>query len=71
MMWWNGSWAWAWLVMLPMMVAMWALVVWAVSHWPRAGAGSVTALDRLDARFAAGDIGVDEYRERRTELERR
>lgn len=71
MMWWNGSWAWAWLVMVPMMVAMWTVAIWAITRWTRDSNGSSTAVDQLDRRLAAGDIDVDEYRSRRAELERR
>lgn len=72
MMWWNGSWAWAWLVMLPMMVLMWALIVWVAMPWSRNGnARASSPAERLDGRLADGDISVDEYRTRRDELERR
>jgi len=26
MMWWNGSWTWLWIAMVPMMALMWALI---------------------------------------------
>ncbi|MGQ0431161.1 MAG: SHOCT domain-containing protein [Microthrixaceae bacterium] len=72
MMWWNGSWAWAWLVMVPMMVLMWALIALVVIPWARHASDSgrpVSPLERLDGRLATGDIDVDEYRIRRAELE--
>lgn len=72
MMWWNGSWTWAWLVMVPMMVLMWALIAWVVMPWTRNRSDRPPSpVDRLDGRLAAGDISVDEYRTRRTELEHR
>lgn len=72
MMWWNGSSAWAWLVMVPMMGLLWALVALVVIPWARHDSDSgrpVSPLERLDGRLAAGDIDVDEYRTRRAELE--
>ena len=70
MMWWNGNSAWAWLVMVPMMVLMWALIALVVIPWARHESGQpVSPLERLDGRLAAGDIDVDEYRTRRAELE--
>lgn len=70
MMWWNGNSAWAWLVMVPMMVLMWALIALVVIPWARNDSGRpVSPLERLDGRLAAGDIDVDEYRTRRAELE--
>lgn len=70
MMWWNGSWAWAWLVMVPMVVAMCAVAIWAITRWAQTSSGSSTAVDQLDRRLAPGDNDV-EYRRRRAELERR
>ena len=26
MMWWNGSWTWLWIAMMPVMAPMWALI---------------------------------------------
>lgn len=72
MMWWNGSWTWAWLVMVPMMIAMWGLLIWVVTRWTRdPNSRSPSPTERLDGRLAAGDIDVEEYRARRAELERR
>ncbi|HEX4984174.1 MAG TPA: SHOCT domain-containing protein [Ilumatobacteraceae bacterium] len=72
MMWWNGSWAWAWMVMVPMMVLMWVLIAWIVRGWARNGNdGPASPVERLDGRLAAGEISVDEYRTRRAELENR
>lgn len=56
------------------MVAFWALIivasVWVVRELaaPR-GEGPSSATEMLERRFAAGEIGVDEYRERRAALE--
>jgi uncharacterized membrane protein len=70
MMWWNGNSAWAWLVMVPMMVLMWALIALVVIPWARHDSDRpVSPLERLDKRLAVGDIDVDEYRTRRAELE--
>ena len=71
MMFWNGNWAWAWL-MIPMMLAMWAAIALLVLPWMRTGRDRPrTPIDQLDDRLAAGEISVDEYRSRRGELERR
>lgn len=72
MMYWNGSWAWAGLFMIPMMLAMWAAIALIVLPWMRTGRDRTgSPVDRLDDRLAAGDINVEEYRSRRDELERR
>lgn len=72
MMWWSGSWAWAWLIMMPMMVLMWALVAWAVMPWIRNQRDQgPSPAERLDERLAAGEISVEEHRALRTELEHR
>jgi uncharacterized membrane protein len=71
-MWWNGSWAWAGLVMVPMMALMWALIAWVVIPRRRNGnARAPSPVEQLDERLAAGDISVDEYRLRRAEFEHR
>ena len=70
MMWFDGGWGWMWLAMVPMMVLMWALIALVVIPWARNGTDRPpSSLERLDGRLAAGDISVDEYRTRRTELE--
>ncbi len=72
MMWFDGGWAWMWLAMVPMMVLMWALIALVVIPWARNGTDRAPSpLEQLDGRLAAGDISVDEYRTRRTELEHR
>ena len=68
MMWWGGDWGWgAWLVMSLMMLAFWALVIWAFLSVAR-GSGSNrpdSGEDILADRFARGEIDEDEYRRRR------
>ena len=69
MMNWNGGWGWMWL-MIPMMLAVWALIALLVLPWLRTGRERTRSpVDRLDARLAAGEITIEEYRSRRTELE--
>ncbi len=69
MMWWNG-WAWAGLIMVPMTVLMWSLIALVVLPWARStSARAPSPVERLDARLAAGDISVEEYRTLRNELE--
>ena len=69
---WNGSWAWAWLMMVPMIVLMWVLIAAVVMPWARNGRDRPPSpLERLDGRLAAGEISVNEHRTRRAELEHR
>ena len=71
-MWFDGGWVWMWLAMVPMMVLMWAVIAMVVIPWARSGTDRAPSpLEQLDGRLAAGDISVDEYRTRRTELEHR
>ncbi len=70
MMWFDGGWCWMWLAMVPMMALMWAVIAMVVIPWVRNGTDRAPSpLERLDGRLAAGDISVEEYRTRRTELE--
>lgn len=70
MMFWNGGWAWAWL-MIPMMLVIWGAIVLMVLPWMRTSRDQPrTPIDRLDDRLAAGEITIDEYRTRREEIER-
>jgi putative membrane protein len=65
---WGAGW---WIVMVMMMVAFWALVIFAVAWLVRSLAvGHHTIRHRdpvevLDHRLASGEISVEEYRERR------
>ena len=69
MMNWNGGWGWMWL-MIPMMLAVWAFAALLVVPWLRMGREQTRSpMDRLDARLAAGEVTVEEYRSRRLELE--
>ncbi len=71
-MWFDGGWGWMWLAMVPMMALVLALIAMVVIPWARNGTDRAPSpLERLDGRLAAGDISVDEYRTRRTELEHR
>ena len=72
MMWWNGSWTWMWIAMVPMMLLMWALIAAVVMPLVRNGSSRpASPRQRLDERLAAGEISVDEHRARRSELEHR
>ena len=71
MMFWNGNWAWAWM-MIPMMLAMWAVIALVILPWARTDRNRPrSAIDQLDDRLASGGITVEEHRSRRDELERR
>ena len=70
MMWWNGSWAWMWIAMVPMMLLMWALIVTVLLPWTRSDR-PVSPRERLDERLAGGEISVEEHLARRSELEQR
>ena len=69
MMNWNGNWGWMWL-MIPMMLAVWALIALLVLPWLRTGREqNRSPMDQLDARLAAGELTTEEYRSRRLALE--
>ena len=71
MMFWNGNWAWAWM-MIPMMLAMWAVIALLILPWVRTDRDQPrTPIDQLDDRLANGEITVEEHRSRRDELQRR
>lgn len=64
-----------WIVMVMMMIVFWGLViagiVWLIRSLPWRHGGrhdGGDALDLLDRRFAAGEMSIDEYRERRSIL---
>lgn len=73
----DGSWGWGgWLVMTLVMVAFWALVIWALVAIFRGTRDIGTAnggsrrdpMEILDERFARGEIDVEEYRARQEVL---
>jgi len=71
-MWWNGSSTWMWFAAVPMMLVVWGLIAMVVLPWARDGRDRPTSpRQRLDERLATGEIGVDEHRTRRAELEHR
>lgn len=73
---WGDGW---WIVMAVGMALFWGLVVvggvWAYRslrsdrRTAAPGAGGTSAVEILDRRLAEGEIGVDEYRDRRAALE--
>jgi putative membrane protein len=72
----DGGWGWGgWLLGTVVMIAFWALVVWAIvsatRHSGRGGSDERTAEDVLDERFARGEIDADEYEQRRRVLRTR
>ena len=69
MMFWNGNGAWAWM-MIPMMLAMWAVIALVILPWVRTDRDR-SPFDQLNDRLASGEITVEEHRSRRDELERR
>ena len=72
MMWWNGSWTWMWIAMVPMMLLMWALIAVVFLPWVRSDRDRPPSpRERLDERLATGEIGLAEHRTRRSELEQR
>lgn len=72
MMYWNDSGAWALLFMIPMMLVMWAVIALVALPWMRTDRHRPRLpVEQLDARLAAGEISVEEYRLRRAELDRR
>lgn len=70
MMLWNGGWGWAWLFMFPMALIMWVAIALVVLPWMRTGRDNRSPAEILETRFAAGEITLEEYRERRAELGR-
>lgn len=66
-----GGWGWGMAALgLIAMIALVALVVWIVTSAPRGGDSPHTrARDVLDQRYARGEIGRDEYLERKADLE--
>jgi putative membrane protein len=69
MMNWNGGWGWFWL-MIPMMLVMWAVIALLILPWLRTSRDQPPSpIALLDRRLAAGEITIEEYRSRRSELE--
>lgn len=68
MMWGYGMSGFAWFVMLAWWVLVVAGIVWLVRALARPADGGDAARRVLDERFAAGDLSVDEYQERRSAL---
>ncbi len=72
MMFWNDGGTWAWWAMLPTMLILWAAIALLFLPWMRTNRDVARPpLERLDDRLATGEISVEEYRERRTELDHR
>jgi putative membrane protein len=66
---WGGGMMFGWVFMTVLLIGGGALV-YAVARGPGRPRNESTALDVLDARYARGEIGRDEYLERRSDLER-
>jgi len=57
--------------MVPMMLAMWAVIALVALPWLRTDDRRPRSpVEQLDERLAVGQIGVEEYRQRRAELDR-
>lgn len=72
MMYSDSGWVWLWMAV--MMVIFWgtvvAVIVLAIVRRPTVhGSPGPTARDVLDARFARGEIDIDDYRQRRSILD--
>jgi len=77
-MYWDGGWV--WMAFLPLLwIVLIGLVVWALIHFARQGAGHgdggarwqphrETPEEILDRRFASGEIDADAYNEARKHL---
>ena len=71
MMWDGGFGWWGWIVMTAWWVLVIAAVVWLIrSALSSPDKGEDGARRILDERFAAGDLSVEEYEERRRALQR-
>ncbi len=71
----GGFWPFGMIIWLIIILAMIALISWAVSARPSRrryeGADSSSALDLLERRYARGEIGRDEYLRMKSDLLRR
>ena len=75
---WGWGWGWGWLVGMVGMVAFWGVVVWAIvmlvrqpDTKPATGPAPARPEDILAERFARGEIGAEEYAQRRDILRTR
>ena len=75
MMGWGGFWPFGMIIWLILILAIIALISWAVSARSSRrryeGADSSSALDLLERRYARGEIGRDEYLQMKSDLLRR
>lgn len=68
---WVGDWGIHWLWMVGLWVAVIGLIAWSVALLAPRGSTDSTRTPRtiLDERYARGELGDDEYRRRRSELD--
>jgi putative membrane protein len=70
-MWYYDGWSWLWMV--PMMVLFWVglivLVMFLIRAFARSTSISDSALETVRRRFAAGEIGEDEYEKTKRALQ--
>lgn len=66
---WGGGMVFGWVFMTLLLIGVGALVYAATRGSRQPGSGP-SALDVLHARYARGEIGREEYLERRSDLER-
>lgn len=67
----GGIILWAWMLMGLCMVLFFGFVAWLVVSLTRGGPTTTKRPEEiLDERYARGDIGTDEYQQRRGELSR-
>jgi putative membrane protein len=72
MMWGAEGWWWGWFMMISVWVVIALLVTWAVKGGRRGDRSRPgDALDRLDERFANGEIDAEEYESRRDLIRQR
>jgi putative membrane protein len=72
MMWGADGWWWGWIMMISVWVVIVLLFVWAIKgdrRGDRSGHGD--AQDRLDERFANGEIDAEDYEARRKLIRQR
>ena len=67
---WGMGWGMIGWLIITLFIVVVAWVLWATTRRDQhEGRQSASALDVLDRRYAAGEIGRDEYLERRSDLE--